>query len=203
MTSWPGSPVDLILVRHAHPCVQPDRPAGEWPISPEGMQAARILGEHLCAAVGPMRVVTSDERKAIRTGEAISGGAVSVDERLGEQGQGTVPFLPGDAFRERVMEHFRQPHVRVLGAESSADAVARFDLALRDALDWSGATVPVVVSHGRILSAWIAARVTMPETSIDAGTIWMQMRMPDVFLLRRAGEGWQGERFDTGSEWGG
>jgi broad specificity phosphatase PhoE len=203
MTSLPGSPVDLILVRHAQPEVWPERPAGEWPLSPEGMQAARLLGERLCEAIGPVRVVTSDERKAIQTGEAIAGGAVTIDERFGEQGQGTIPFLPGDAFRERVMDHFRQPHECILGAESSADAAARCDLALRDAFAGGDATIPVVVSHGRLLSAWLASRVAMPAERADAATIWTRMRMPDAFLLRRAGDGWLGERFDGDRECGG
>ena len=77
------------------------------------------------------------------------------------------------------------------------------DLALRDALDGGDATIPVVVSHGRVLSAWLASRVAMPAERADAATIWTRLRMPDAFLLRRERDGWLGERFDGDRECGG
>ncbi|MGB3330470.1 MAG: histidine phosphatase family protein, partial [Thermomicrobiales bacterium] len=83
------TPVTAILVRHAQPDVQPDRAAGVWPLRPEGWQAAQALGRRL-RAFGLLQVVTSDEVKAIQTGEAlIPVRDVTTDARFGEQGLGT------------------------------------------------------------------------------------------------------------------
>ncbi|MGC4106685.1 MAG: histidine phosphatase family protein [Thermomicrobiales bacterium] len=189
---------DFIILRHARPDVQPERPASEWPLAPEGWDAAQRLGERL-RGFGPLRVVASAERKAIQTGEAI-GGAVKVDDRFGEQGRGTVPFLPGDAFHDRVIAHFRQPEDRILGDEASAEAAARFDAALGDSLAGEDDALPVIVSHGRIVSAWIAAQATMPGGTQEAEMIWQGLRMPDAWLVSRTASGWMAVRIDAREE---
>ena len=178
-------PVAAILVRHAHPEVQPDRPAGVWPLRPEGWQSAQALGRRL-RAFGLLQVVTSDEVKAIQTGEALIPKCdVTTDARFGEQGQGTVPFLPGDAFHERAIDHFRHPEERILGDETSSEAAARFDAAFRDVRGRHEDRVPVIVAHGRIISAWLVAHaVPGNDESVPAEALWASLRMPDAFLLR-------------------
>lgn len=205
MTSFAGSGIDLILVRHARPEVRPDVPAGVWPLSRAGRADACALGERLRAAFGPLRVVTSGEQKAIETGEAIAGGGVTIDGRFGEQGLGTVPFLPADAFRARAIAHFRRPQDRVLGEESSAEAASRFDAALRDRLAGEHDATPVIVSHGRVLSAWLAMAALPAARDAATGSaeaIWQRLRMPDAFVLRRGDGGWIYEPFG-GAEGGG
>jgi probable phosphoglycerate mutase len=193
MTSHAAMKPDLIVVRHAHPEVMPEHLASAWPLSPEGWAAARSLGKRL-GALGKLHVVSSPEVKAVQTGEAIRPGAMpATDERFGEQGRGTVPFLSGGDFRERVIAHFRHPDERMLGEESSAEAAARFDAGARDVLSAPGENdgIPVIVSHGRIVSAWLATHAGTPSGTCEpAETIWTSLRMPDALLLRRSGAGW-------------
>ncbi|MGC4191663.1 MAG: histidine phosphatase family protein [Thermomicrobiales bacterium] len=200
MTSSPLRQPDLIVVRHASPLVQPEVPPNAWSLSPKGCWDAQALGVQL-RPFGPLRIVTSPELKAMQTGEAIlSGDAPATDEAFGEQGLGTVPFLPGDAFRNRVIAHFRYPNERVLGEESSVDAAMRFDRGVNRLLgNRIGGSIPVVVSHGRIVSAWLAA-CAAPEDSetVAAETIWTDLRMPDVILLHRASSGLTWRLLDAG-----
>lgn len=189
-------PVTMILVRHARPDVLAAMPAASWELSPDGWDAARALGVGL-RRFGPLRIVTSDEVKAIQTGEAIRADDATTDARFGEQGCGTVPFLPDGAFRERVLEHFRHADARMLGDESSAEAALRFDTAVQDVLKSANAKTPVIVSHGRIISAWLATFAGPAHGPTSAAEeIWMSLRMPDAFLLRRDGSGWTHVRFD-------
>jgi broad specificity phosphatase PhoE len=177
---------DLIVVRHARPEVHHEQSAASWPLSPAGHEAAIALGARL-RAFGALRVFTSRERKAIQTAEAIaSGNPVGIDDHFGEQGLGTAPFLSEEAFRERVVAHFRQPDARILGNESSRDAVFRFDSALHDATEGiPECTIPAIVSHGRIISAWLTTHA-FPEHGEPPGAaeLWESLAMPDAFLLQ-------------------
>lgn len=177
---------DLIIARHARPEVQPDDPASSWSLSPEGIAAATSLGERL-RAFDTLRITTSAELKAIQTGEAIEPRSpVVTDHHFSEQGLGGVAFLPGDAFREQVITHFRQPGARLLGDESSREAAFRFDAGIHDATDaFTKRVIPVIVSHGRIISAWLTAFAhPATRTTISADILWESLRMPDAFLLQ-------------------
>ncbi|MGN6485203.1 MAG: histidine phosphatase family protein [Thermomicrobiales bacterium] len=180
-------PPTLIIVRHAQPEVDPDRPAASWPLSPAGRDAATALGDRL-RAIGSLRIITSRELKAIQTGEAIaSTQPIITDHRFGEQGLGTVPYLPAGAFKEQVTAHFEQLDAPILGDESSREASVRFDAAINERIgDLAKGTIPTVVSHGRIISAWLTG-YARPEHGepIAASSLWGSLRMPDAFLLRR------------------
>ena len=65
----------LILVRHAAPRVEPERPSAQWRLSDEGREACRVLAERL-KAHRPTAVVSSVEPKAWET-------AALVAQRLG------------------------------------------------------------------------------------------------------------------------
>jgi broad specificity phosphatase PhoE len=67
----------MLLVRHAAVVVDPSTPSSEWPLSPEGRDAARAL----VLPAGP--ALTSPEPKARETAELAQLDA-TVDERLRE-----------------------------------------------------------------------------------------------------------------------
>jgi broad specificity phosphatase PhoE len=168
----------LCLVRHTTPEVNPDRPAEEWAVGEEGrLQVEAIVDE--VREIGPTAIVSSPELKARVTAEILAQGTgldVRIDDRLAEQGLGAVPFYGGhDEFHARVREHFSLPDAVILGNESSRAAASRFNEVVQA---FGPNDVPVLVSHGRILSAWLASQV-----ALDAYDIWENLQMPDALLV--------------------
>jgi len=165
----------IVLVRHAEPEIDADKPAAEWALTLRGEQSTRLL----CDAVrdlGPTRVIASPELKAIQTGQIIAGALdlpFAEDERLAEQGAGPGEFLTDyTQFRALVRRHFAEPGTAVMRGESSYDAGRRYDAAVRDA---AADGAPVLVSHGRIMASWLSSL-----TGQDAWGIWTDLRMPDL-----------------------
>jgi broad specificity phosphatase PhoE len=61
----------LILIKHALPEIDPERPAPEWHLGDTGRAQAETLAEQL-RAYAPQRVLTSVESKAHETGEIVA-----------------------------------------------------------------------------------------------------------------------------------
>lgn len=165
----------VLLVRHAKPTIVPEVPASEWELSDVGrMQAAELFAGLQLRDVD--LIVTSDERKAIETGELIMDVArcgLMVDSRIAEQGI-EVPWIDEpEVFQTAVARHFADPDAVVLGKESSRTAMDRFSRVVEGAVARSER--PALVSHGRIMAAYIG-RVCRE----DPMTIWSRLGMPDV-----------------------
>lgn len=177
----------IILVRHGKPLIDPDRPAAAWLFDRDAAGEVEQLGR-LISTFDADVVITSAEQKAIATGEVIArqlGVAAHADERLGEQGAGTVPWIEAPVeFRAAVERHFREPGRRVLGDEASMEAATRFARAV-DTVRTRG-RLPVIVTHGRVMSAYVAQ-----VTETDAWTFWSDLRMPDAFLLDLERRAWR------------
>jgi len=176
----------VILVRHARPVIDPTADAASWAIDPSVHGEIERLAADI-SAFGCDSVVTSAEEKARSTGHLIAGmldAPVRVDPDLGEQGAGTVPWIADDeAFRVRVIEHFRRPDDRVFGEESSSDAAARFRSSVTRWAD--ECRCPVLVTHGRVLSAYMAAIM-----GVDPVPFWLDLRMPDAFMVEPDARRW-------------
>lgn len=77
--------VDLVLVRHAMPKIEPGAPAPSWRLGRAGRAAAAALGQFVPAGY----LVSSDEPKALETAELVAAHSepcndVVVDRRLRE-----------------------------------------------------------------------------------------------------------------------
>ena len=172
----------ILLVRHAEPQVETHRKASTWQLTDAGCTAAREISTRL-AGYRPDVIVTSPERKARDTGQIIAGGlglTVSEHEGLGEQGGDSVEFIADrELFRETVRRHFAEPTRTVLGHESSYEATARFARVVSDLSDRASASrCPMLVSHGRVMAAFMAS-----VTGTDAWTIWNGLMMPDAIAV--------------------
>jgi broad specificity phosphatase PhoE len=158
--------------------VDPDRPAEEWAIGDEGRQQVESILPTI-AEIGPTVIVTSPELKARLTAEILAQGTgleMRIADNLREQGLGAVPFYGGhDEFHELVREHFALPEMKILGNESSRTAANRFNEVVQS---FGPREVPVLVSHGRIMSAWLATQI-----ALDAFDIWQNLQMPDALLV--------------------
>jgi broad specificity phosphatase PhoE len=105
--------------------------------------------------------------------EAATGVTARVDERLGETA-GAEAWDGGH--RERAARYVAGE--AVAGWEPQANAAARVDAALRDAAG-DGAVTVAAVSHGRVLTLWLAAVGALP----DPAAFWGGLRYPDAWAL--------------------
>ena len=169
----------LLWIRHALPSPDPATSAREWPLTPEGKDAATALARSLQGLPGPLSVLTSDERKAIETAgsvcEALGLDAPEVCASLREVER---PWTDGD-YRAVARDYLRtgaapgwEPRDKVLGRISAA-------LAER----WRPEGTTIAVGHGLAMSVWAASVVA----GLDAVEFWENLRFPDAWLYREDG----------------
>jgi 2,3-bisphosphoglycerate-dependent phosphoglycerate mutase len=161
-----------LLVRH---CASVG-PAPNAPLTPEGHVQSLALAERLAAH--PIdHIVSSPYRRARATITPLAtraGLQVHVDERLIER---RISREPVSNWREAVQRAFVDPEHSLPGGESATEVLSRA-LAAISAVLAAGHRLPVVVSHGQLLSLVL--------NSIDAGfgyQEWESLENPDIFLL--------------------
>lgn len=163
----------LYLIRHASPVIQPNSPAADWPLSERGIDEARELGE-TAASWGLNALYSSAESKAQAT-------ALLLGEATGQ----TVRVVDGfeelrfdhwignsDEFADAVRQIVEHPAMSFRGAESADAAAARFDRGL--SIVEAGEFPAAIVSHGRVLTAWLAKHLELE----DPFALWRSMPMP-------------------------
>lgn len=161
-----------LLIRHCET-------DGQWPdaaLTRRGCEQALALAAFLAAH--PIdHVASSPYARAVATIEPFArraGLAIAIEEGLAERRLSREPI---PHWREVVERSFSEPDYRVDGGESAAETLARGWASLRNVLG-RGHRLPVVVSHGQLLSLVLH--------SIDpafgyAG--WAALTNPDVFEI--------------------
>lgn len=164
----------IALVRHGATSIDPETPPHLWKLSNEGRDAVGELAKQL-EGWRASAVVCSPEPKARETAQLIAAhDNIRIDEDLREQGLGQIPFLSAEAFDKAITQFFDTPDVAVLGSESASAAAQRMDRTLRR-IERAPA---IVVSHGRIISAYVSALL-----GVHGLEIWRALKMPDVLLV--------------------
>jgi broad specificity phosphatase PhoE len=162
----------LLLVRHSLPELDPGIPATEWRLSDEGRRRCGPLAERL-AAFRPKALVSSTEPKARETAELIApslGLEVELSDGLRETARRSVPWLSRDQLHAGMRALFERPHEIAFGEESASAALARFEAAVEGLVEPA-----VVVSHGAVISLYVAAK-----TGRNAFELWQSLELPDV-----------------------
>ena len=166
-----------LLIRHC----ESTGPAPDAPLTPQGrIQAVALAGR---LAMHPIdHIVSSPYRRAhdtIAPFASRAGLPVHVDAQLVERRMSPGP-IPN--WREVVERSFVDPDHRVSGGESGAETLAR-GLAAISAIVSAGHRLPVVVSHGQLLS--LVLHSIDPEFGYRG---WQSLENPEVFLLEVDGE---------------
>ena len=162
----------MLLVRHSAPELDPSVPSEEWRLSEGGRLRCRALAERL-AEQRPQALVASTEPKARETAELIApalGLDVQLSDGLRESARRTVGWLGPDEIDRGIRELFERRDEVVFGEESASAALARFEAAVDPLPDTA-----VVVTHGTVLSLYVAAR-----TGRDPYELWRSLDLPDV-----------------------
>ena len=168
----------LLWIRHALPDADPATPSGDWPLTPEGKDAATALARSL-TALSPVSVLTSDERKAIETADAVCE-ALGLDAPEVCAGLREVerPWTDGD-YRAVAREYLRTGAAP--GWEPRDEVLGRISAALAER--WRPEGTTIAVGHGLAMSVWAASVVA----GLDAVEFWENLRFPDAWLYREDG----------------
>jgi broad specificity phosphatase PhoE len=163
----------LFIIRHASPVVQPDAPARDWPLSERGIEEAGALAR-LARSWELAAIYSSSEAKARSTALIIAdqlGLFVNVVDGFDEL---RMPeWIPNaDEFNDSVRAILTEGAAQPRGAERAEQAAARFADGVE--IVTHGAFPAAIVSHGRVLTAWLARTIGLD----DPYETWRTLPMP-------------------------
>ncbi len=173
------TPRHLILVKHAKPQVDVDTPPHQWRLRPDAAATARALADRL-ARYTTSKVVASLEPKATETGSIIAERLrlpFATADGLHEHDRRAVGFIAAAEFATRMRDLFGHPDSVVFGIESASAALARFAAAVKQVTDEETGDV-VIVSHGTVISLFVAARA-----GVNAAELWATLGLPSYVAL--------------------
>jgi broad specificity phosphatase PhoE len=143
----------IVLVRHAQPKIEEGVPSAAWPLTPDGIAAARAVGKAL-HGFEFASLASSPEPKAVQTAQAIAETValpVTIDDGLAEHSRRSAGFLSRAEIETKIAALFDNPDRLMFGEETADACFARFAAAIErlrgDAL---------VVTHGTILSIYLS-----------------------------------------------
>jgi broad specificity phosphatase PhoE len=175
----------LILIRHSAVLVDPNVPAAQWRLSADGRSRCHQLADQL-RPYHPTRFITSDEAKAVGTGQAMAsrlGLPYTTEPDLHEHNRAGLPFFEDKAAWASAVAHFfAQPDQPVLGHETAVQARQRLERALARLQQQYPHDRLALVSHGRILTAFISYY----NTAVDSFSFWQSLTLPCAFILDAA-----------------
>jgi len=159
----------LILVRHAMPDIDAQKPPHQWSLSQEGRAAARLLA----GALPPdAYLVASTEPKARQTLEPI--GEPVPDRRFDEISR--IEPWEGEfrQLRRQYVDGADHPDW-----EPRSDVAERFGAAVDEHRDEARDRPLVIATHGMAMTVWLTARIGLP----DPGAFWADLRFPDAHVV--------------------
>ncbi len=181
--------VRVILVRHAQPVIEPDKPSETWELSDDGRAATVALAQAL-KTFAPAAILCGAEPKMTGTATTLSeqiGVPVKPLPGLSEHARRTAKFADKDAFEAAIKSLFERPHETVYGEESANQTYDRFSVALDGTLAARPQDTVIAVSGGTAICIFLARR-----SGIDAFATWKRLRLPMAFVLDP--ENWKIER---------
>jgi len=173
-----ASGVKVVLIRHAAVTVEPNVPSSGWQLTPAGLRAASRLGKVDVIRAATV-IATSPEPKATGVAAAIANGRrVREVADLSELDRSRAGWLASEAeYAQLVRQIFEQPLDSIRGCESASHAQARFVAAIDALREQHPSAVLGVVSHGLVLSLYVAYIRGLPAPDLAD---WQRLGMPDL-----------------------
>ncbi|MBZ0321053.1 MAG: phosphoglycerate mutase family protein [Anaerolineae bacterium] len=165
----------LILIRHANPAIDEQKPAHEWPLSDVGRERSGLMADHL-RVFEPDRVVASEEMKAAETGQIVAeilGIPFETMPGLHEHVRPKANWMGREQFEAQVAALFNRPNELVMGAETADEAHERFSTAVQAALERYPNQTLAIATHGTVMTLYIARL-----TGIEPVAFWKSIGMP-------------------------
>ncbi len=175
-----GEIAQLILIKHAMPVIDPARSAPEWVLSEEGRAQSLRLAERL-TPYNPEVIVSSDEPKAQETARIVAERlnlALQIAPGLHEHDRQGVPYVDKAQFHATVLNFFANPSKLVFGRETADEACERFHKALQASVGQYQAENVVVVSHGTVISLFVAKM-----TGTEPFPVWERLGLPAFVVM--------------------
>jgi broad specificity phosphatase PhoE len=172
--------VELVLIRHAAPEVDPDLSPRLWRLSHEGKGGAGRLAVRL-RGLGLRQIVSSPELKAWETARILAAALdLPLDTAAGlhEHDRRGVPFTTPEAFQAQLAEFFERPQEPVFGRETAKAAGKRFGQALGQVMGRFPGDSIGVVSHGTVISLFVAGQAGMAPYPF-----WRKLGLPAAVRL--------------------
>lgn len=169
----------LILIKHARPQIDPNRPSEEWQLGDEGRRGATSLVDKLRPYEFD-RLFSSAEPKALQTAQILSREMDRPVEQfpdLHEHDRRDVPHMDSREFISLIALFFKEPNRLVLGNETANEAAARFEAAVDRLLEKTTGDV-AIVSHGTVISLFAQRRAHQ-----EPFALWRRMGLPSFIVL--------------------
>jgi broad specificity phosphatase PhoE len=170
----------LILVKHAPPQITPEVASNRWVLSSEGQARCEWLAGAL-AGQGVTALYSSLEPKALETA-ALAGIRLGLEVRprpgLQENDRTGLGFATADGIRALIRQFFEAPLERVMGEETAAEALERFEGAILKARAETSDQTIAVVAHGTVLTLLVAK-----HNPISAFEFWGGLGLPSFVVL--------------------
>ncbi len=142
-----------LYITHPQVRIDPDVPVPQWGLSETGAERARLAASRPWASKLGL-IVSSGERKAIETAEALaaaSGAAVEIIGAMHENDRSATGFLTPPEFEKAADWFFAHPHESFKGWERAIDAQARIISNVEDVLARHDPQMPIAfVGHGGV-----------------------------------------------------
>ncbi|MGE5674624.1 MAG: histidine phosphatase family protein [Mycobacterium leprae] len=171
----------LYLIRHARPAIDPARHHSEWQLDSAGQADLDRMAALPCFGSAYL-VVSSSEPKAVKTAVAIIAAhphlPLACTDDLKELHKGSFVGADHDAVMAQL---FRFPGQAVApGWETAAEALTRVDAAIRQLIGAAVGRDLIVVSHGTVLSLWLAQ--LRGQAQVDPAE-WAAIGFPDFCVV--------------------
>lgn len=168
-------PRTLHIIRHGAVVIDKAAQAADWSLSRDTASDVLALVDRFDQS-RLRRIVTSREKKARQTGQILAralGLPIETCVGLEEHHRCEEGFLKATTFRALVEDFFARPNELVFGEESACRALLRFETAVQDLMNETGDD-ELIVSHGRVISLFLASRQRSTPMQI-----WSSLRLPD------------------------
>lgn len=172
----------LILIKHAPPQREPDVSSHDWKLSDAGRAKAATLAQRLQPQAA-QRVFTSDEPKAIETGEIIAaalGVPTEILPDLHEHDRSNVPQMPTRDFISSMALFFKRRNELVLGRETAEQAERRVTRAIEGIMATHVNEHIAIVTHGTVLALYLSSLLRT-----DAFELWRRWGLPSYVVIDR------------------